>query len=211
MSYPSISYVHTSQREKPCLHILDELTSYTTSFAECGDSKAQMATSDPTHTWPPLPNCTHRNPRGQPTLKWHLFENPAKPANPHATSPQVATMVASTPSLRNTTKPATCNVALVPSLKPTTRNPRSHPHAAVPVVPYLNHATLNPRSHHMWRPIHVCTLCGFGTLFHQTTPPLNPLCHPLVAASLKLPSHPYVALPPPRDLLIITPLPKVPT
>ena len=53
--------------------------------------------------------------------------------------------------------------------------------------------------------------CGCGTLFHQTTPPPNPLCHPHVAASLKLASHPHVALPPPRDLLIIAPLPKVPT
>ena len=108
--------------EGETLSLLDEPTSNTTSFAECGASKAQMATSDPTHTWPPLPNCTTPEIHGasQPSSVGTSLKTQQSQAtsNPPTTSPQVATMVAPTPSLRNTTKPPTYNVALVPSLKP---------------------------------------------------------------------------------------------
>ena len=127
--------------EGETLSIQDEPTSNTTSFAECGASKAQMATSDPTHTWPPLPNCTTPEIHGASqlsggtSLKTQQSQTTNNP--PPATSPQVATMVA--PTLPSKTPPSHPHVmGLWCSLSNhTTPNPRSHPHAAVSVVPFL--------------------------------------------------------------------------
>ena len=119
MSYHSISCVHTSQREKPCLYLMSTPPT-PPALQIAGPQRLRWQPQIPPTRGPlsqtaPTEIYKASQPSGGTSLKTQPSQTTPNP--PPATSPQVATMVAPTPSLRNTTKPPTCNVAVVPSLK----------------------------------------------------------------------------------------------